>query len=240
VFGNSSGAVVSQRQLGERLERDRLQRHRTSAQARLRLLDPSVRVRPSNLHDTGGTIDVAVLEREQLGGSKPGRGREHDHRPEHRPEVIGERPDLRPGIERPLLPAAPARIRDSVLGRVLLDQLPRNRPIQHLPQRLGRLEAVPFRNGQPPRTDLLRRELDKAHITQRGGRLAERPAQLRDRDPFTLMRIQVLLDPLPERQRCRTAAGQEPRELVVKRPLRLSLAADPPTCSRAEPRPAMR
>jgi hypothetical protein len=41
------------------------------------------------------------------------------------------------------------------------------------------------------------------------------------------MRIQVLLDPLSERQRHRTAAGQEPAQLVLKRPLRLSLAAEP-------------
>jgi hypothetical protein len=47
----------------------------------------------------GGTIHVALLEREQLRGSKPGRGREHDHRPEGRPEPLGDRPELRPGID---------------------------------------------------------------------------------------------------------------------------------------------
>jgi hypothetical protein len=41
------------------------------------------------------------------------------------------------------------------------------------------------------------------------------------------MRVQVLLDPLAERQRHRTAAGQEPAQLVLKRPLCLSLAAEP-------------
>src|SRR5207247_2370737 len=56
----------------------------------------------------GGPVDVVVLECEQLGGSKPGRGGEHDHRPEGRPEPIGKRPDLFPGLERSLLPAAPA------------------------------------------------------------------------------------------------------------------------------------
>src|SRR5437867_11810013 len=61
-------------------------------------------------------------------------------------------------FERPLLPAAPARIRHPTLGRVLVDQIPGNRPIQHLPQRLRRLEAMPLRNRQPPRTDPLRRE----------------------------------------------------------------------------------
>jgi hypothetical protein len=60
-----------------------------------------------------------------------------------------------------------------VLGRVVVDQLPRDCPIQHLPERLGRFEAVPFRNGEPPRTDLLRRELTKAHFAELGGRLPE-------------------------------------------------------------------
>src|SRR5439155_26564524 len=45
--------------------------------------------------------------------------------------------------------------------------------------------------------------------------------------PFTLMRLQVLLDPLAERQRRRTTAGHQPGQLVLKRPLRLSPAAEP-------------
>src|SRR5207247_9263046 len=76
------------------------------------LLHPPVRIRPSDLDDTGGTIDVALLEREQLRGSKPSRGREHDHRPEH-PEPLGDRPDLRPGIERPLLDRKSTRLNSS-------------------------------------------------------------------------------------------------------------------------------
>src|SRR5215218_5203753 len=86
---------------------------------------------------------------------------------------------------------------------------------------------MPLRNGEPPCTDLLRRELAKAHLTQLGGRLPEQPAKLRDRDALTIMRVQVLLDPLAERQCRRTAAGEEPGQLVLKRPLRLSLAAEP-------------
>jgi hypothetical protein len=43
--------------------------------------------------------------------------------------------------------AAPTGIRHPALGRVLFDQLPRDRPIQHLPQRLRRLEAMPLRNS---------------------------------------------------------------------------------------------
>jgi hypothetical protein len=86
---------------------------------------------------------------------------------------------------------------------------------------------MPLRNGEPPGTDLLRRELGKTDSTQLGGRLPEQPAELRHRDPFTLMRLQVLLDPLAERQLRRTAAGEEPGQLVLKRLLRLGPAAEP-------------
>src|SRR5262245_13909959 len=124
-------------------------------------------------------------------------------------------------------PRSAGRDSAALLGRVLLDQLPRHRPIQHLPQRLRRLEAMPLRNLEAPRTHLLCRELDKTRSTQLRGRLPEQPAQLRDGDAFTLMRRQVLLDPLPERDRRRTAAGHEPGQLVLKRPLRLRPTAEP-------------
>ena len=61
----------------------------------------------------------------------------------------------------------------------------------------------------------------------------EQPAELRHRDALTRMRVQVLHDPLAERQRRRTAAGHEPRQLVLKRPLRLSSGAEP---ARLQPR----
>ena len=67
---------------------------------------------------------------------------------------------------------------------------------------------MPLRNGQPPRAHLLRRELGETHSTQLGGCLPEQPAELRDRDPFTGVRVQVLVDPLAERQRLRTAPGK--------------------------------
>jgi hypothetical protein len=40
------------------------------------------------------------------------------------------------------------------------------------------------------------------------------------------MRVQVLVDPLAERQSRCTAIGQEPSQLVLKRSLRLGLAAE--------------
>jgi len=60
----------------------------------------------------------------------------------------------------------------------------------------------------PPRADLLRREFSKAHVTHGGGRFAEQPAELRDRDARALVRAQVLHDPLGERQDLRTATRQ--------------------------------
>ena len=98
---------------------------------------------------------------------------------------------------------------------------------------------MPLRNSEPPRADLLGRELGEAHVTQVGGRLPEQPAELRDRHALTLMRLEVLLDPLAERQR-RTAIGEEPGQLVPKRPLRLRLAAEPANLQLAEQRPATR
>jgi len=44
-----------------------------------------------------------------------------------------------------------------------------DRAVQHLPESLRRCEAVSFGNREPPCADLLRRELGKAHLTQRGG-----------------------------------------------------------------------
>jgi hypothetical protein len=125
-----------------------------------------------------------------------------------------ERADLLPGVERALLPTASPGIRHA-LGGVVIDQLPGDRSDQHLSQRLRRFEAVPFRNGESPHGDLVRRKLSEAHLTKRGGRLLEQPAELRDRDAFALVRAQVLLDPLGERQRLRTAAGQEPSQPLL-------------------------
>src|SRR5262249_7192066 len=84
------------------------------------------------------------------------------------------------------------------------------------------------------------RELRETHLARLGGRLPEQPAQLRDRDALALMRLEVLLHPLAERQRRRTPARHQPGQLVLKRPLRLSPPANPPTCNLVEPRPATR
>src|SRR5207253_10312552 len=104
--------VLRYRETIERLERDRLQRYRTVAQACLRVLEPAVRERTPHINDSEGTIDVTVFEGEQLRGSKSGRGGEHHHRPVDRTEPLGDRLDLLPRLERPLLLRAPHWVRD--------------------------------------------------------------------------------------------------------------------------------
>ena len=88
--------VLRRRETIERLKRDRLQRNGTGAQPRLCVLEPTVSECPPHVHDTGGAIDVAVLEREQLRGSKSGGGGEDDHRSVDGTEPLGDRLDLLP------------------------------------------------------------------------------------------------------------------------------------------------
>jgi hypothetical protein len=81
------------------------------------------------MHDPCLPIHVAVFEREQLRRSKPGRGGEQHHRPTSAPQRCGDRPDLLPRVEWPLLPAPPTRIRHPAFRRVLLEQPPRDGPV---------------------------------------------------------------------------------------------------------------
>jgi hypothetical protein len=67
---------------------------------------------------------------------------------------------------------------------------------------------VPFGDRESPCEDLLSGQLGKRHVTQLDGCLPEQPAELRDRDAFTLMRVQVLRDPLAEHQSARTVPGR--------------------------------
>jgi hypothetical protein len=72
---------------------------RASAQRRLRVFEPAVRARPPHIHDPESTVDVELLEREQLRRWKPGSGREHNHWPVDRAEPVGDRLDLLPRFE---------------------------------------------------------------------------------------------------------------------------------------------
>lgn len=92
-----------------------------------------------------------------------------------------------------------ARVVDAGLGRIGVDDLPGDGAVQHLSERLGGLEPMPLRQRRPPRADLLRPEVDNAALAERGRRLRQQPAQLRDRPRCRLMLRQVLRDQLAER-----------------------------------------
>jgi hypothetical protein len=85
------------------------------------VLEPAVRVRPPHVHNAESAVDVALLEREQLRRSKPGRGGEHDHRPIDGSEPLCNDVDLLPRLERALLLVPPKRVRDAPLRRVVLE-----------------------------------------------------------------------------------------------------------------------
>jgi hypothetical protein len=88
--------VCSCRQPVERLERDRLQRHRAHAATRLGTLQSPVGERPAHIDDPRLTVEIAPLERGPFAGPQTGGGGEHDHRPVDGSELRGERVDLAP------------------------------------------------------------------------------------------------------------------------------------------------
>ncbi len=89
-------AVRTRRLAFDGVQCDRLQRHLPPARLRLRALQPTLRERAASVDDTRLTIDVAPLEREPLGWTKSGRGREDHHRP-----VAGAPGSRRPRLARP-------------------------------------------------------------------------------------------------------------------------------------------
>src|SRR4029453_14305203 len=74
-------AVCTQPLAFDRLERDRLQRHRPPARFGLRALQPSLRERAVDVDNPRSEVDVAPFEREPLGRTKSGGSREKHHRP---------------------------------------------------------------------------------------------------------------------------------------------------------------
>jgi hypothetical protein len=130
------------RQPFECTERDCLQRNGAIACFRLRALDPAVPVRATDIDDACVAVDVAMLECDPLSGSQPSRGSEEDERPVAGSEFGGERIELRPGLERPLLRAPALWVIDAPLGRIHVDQSPADGAGEHLAERLRRLEAM--------------------------------------------------------------------------------------------------
>ncbi|TML07442.1 MAG: hypothetical protein E6G38_08905 [Actinobacteria bacterium] len=126
-------------------------------------------------------VDVALFERDPLGGTKPGCGGEENHRPVPRPKPGGDCFQLCPGLERVLLIPARCWVVDADLGRVEVEHSPDNGAVEHLSDGLCRLESVTARKVHPPFGDLLRGQLADTSLTEDRGRLAEQPAQLLDR-----------------------------------------------------------
>ncbi len=65
------GRVWSRRKPIESVQRDRLQRHRAHAPARLRALQTSVRKCPAHIDDPRGAVEVAMLDRDPFAERKP-------------------------------------------------------------------------------------------------------------------------------------------------------------------------
>src|SRR5205085_4270933 len=95
-------------------------------------------------------VDVAMLERNPLPGPEAGRGSEQHEWTEARSQFCRERAQLVPRFERPLLRAPALRVVDALLSRIHVDHAPADSAREHLPERLGRLEAMPGWNRHPP------------------------------------------------------------------------------------------
>jgi hypothetical protein len=80
----------------ERVQRDRLQRHRSLARLFLRALQATLRERTADIDDARHEIDVAPFQCEPFGWAKPGRGREDHHRPVAGREIRGDRIEFGP------------------------------------------------------------------------------------------------------------------------------------------------
>jgi hypothetical protein len=95
-----------------------------------------------DIDDARLRVEVTPFEREPLGRTKPGGGREDHHRPVAGREIRGDGIEFGPRLEWALFPAPRRRVVDAELRRVEVDHSPDDRPREHLPQRLRRVEAV--------------------------------------------------------------------------------------------------
>lgn len=84
------------------------------------------------MDDPRVAVEVALLDRDAFAGPKAGGGGDDDHRPVDGTELLGDRVDLRPCLERALLRMLSPRIVDAGLGRVGVDDLPGDRAVEEL------------------------------------------------------------------------------------------------------------
>jgi hypothetical protein len=123
------------RHLLQHLDDASAERHRALRAGRLRVIrQPALRERAPHAEHPPLEVDVAPLAAERLLRPQPGSAQEHDERCPDLVELLADRVDLVPRIERIDL----ARLRLRVLDqrrRVVLDPLPPLRRRQHVPQR---------------------------------------------------------------------------------------------------------
>jgi hypothetical protein len=95
-----------------------------------------------------------------------------------------------------------------MLGRILIEDLPADGGVQHLPQRHERVVAVPVGKSRRPRADLVREQVAHGHITEGLDGLGEHGAQADERGRGGLMLVEVAVDEFGE---CPLAAGRDER-----------------------------
>jgi len=115
-----------------------------------------------------------------------------------------------------LLLPSPHRSVDADLRRVDVNHSPRHGSLEHLPKRLGRLEAVARGQLDSPRADFLRGQLPDLAITEDCSCLAEEVAELLDRHGLHIVLREVRLYELRKCER----AGDPP---LPPKPLKLAL-----------------
>jgi len=87
---------------------------------------------------------------------------------------------------------------------------------------------MPLRQRRPPRADLLRLQVDDAAVAERGRRLRQQPAQLRERARLRLMLREILLGQLAQRHLPKPpVAAIQPLERDLQRLQRLALTREP-------------
>jgi len=129
-----------------------------------------------------------------------------------------------------LLLPPPYGVVDADLGRVDVDHPPCDRAVEHLPERLGCLEAIAGRQPHPPRGDLLRGQLADLAVAEDRGCLAEEVAELLDRHRLDVVLRQVGLHELSEREPARDPSfSPNPLELALERVTRVLRRGEPAT-----------
>ena len=130
------------------------------------------------------------------------------------------------------------RVVHATLGRVEVNQLPGDRPVQDLPERLRRRDAAAFGQARPPRAHLLGPQIDQPQLAEHARRLRDQPAQLRDRRRLGLVTSRYS----STRSRSVSVAARRPGRIRASVCRSASCAsarvANPPTWGRFDPRPS--